>query len=37
MKIRTSIKKICNKCKILKRFNIIYVICSNLKHKQKQG
>ncbi|HOX09301.1 MAG TPA: 50S ribosomal protein L36 [Candidatus Omnitrophota bacterium] len=37
MKVRSSIKKICEKCKIVKRRGIIYVICSNPKHKQRQG
>jgi len=38
MKIRPSIKKICNDCKIVKRQGRIYVICKkNPKHKQRQG
>jgi large subunit ribosomal protein L36 len=37
MKIRSSVKKICNKCKIIKRKRIVMVICENPKHKQKQG
>ncbi|MFH0791783.1 MAG: 50S ribosomal protein L36 [bacterium] len=37
MKVRSSVKKICNKCKIVKRQGRIYVICSNPKHKQSQG
>lgn len=37
MKVRSSIKKICDKCKIVKRRGINYVICSNPKHKQRQG
>jgi large subunit ribosomal protein L36 len=37
MKIKSSIKKICNKCIIIKRFGILRVLCTNLKHKQKQG
>ncbi|OGX28753.1 MAG: 50S ribosomal protein L36 [Omnitrophica WOR_2 bacterium RIFCSPLOWO2_12_FULL_51_24] len=37
MKVRSSIKKICEKCKIVKRRGIIYVICTNPKHKQRQG
>ena len=34
MKVRPSVKPICEKCKIIKR---IMVICENPKHKQKQG
>jgi len=37
MKVRPSIKKICDKCKIIKRKGILYVICENQKHKQRQG
>jgi large subunit ribosomal protein L36 len=37
MKVRASIKKICNKCKIIKRKGILRVNCSNPRHKQKQG
>jgi large subunit ribosomal protein L36 len=36
MKIRTSIKKICINCIILKRKKILRIICSTLKHKQRQ-
>jgi len=37
MKVRASVKKICSKCKIVKRKGRVYVICENPKHKQKQG
>ncbi len=37
MKVRSSIKKICNNCKIVKRKGVLYVICTNPKHKQRQG
>jgi len=37
MKVRASVKKICPKCKIVKRKGIIRVICENPKHKQRQG
>jgi len=37
MKVRSSVKKICAKCKIVRRRGIVMVICSNPKHKQKQG
>ncbi|PJE57733.1 MAG: 50S ribosomal protein L36 [Candidatus Portnoybacteria bacterium CG10_big_fil_rev_8_21_14_0_10_38_18] len=37
MKVRTSVKRICNKCKIVRRKGRIYVICTNPKHKQRQG
>ncbi|HPP87583.1 MAG TPA: 50S ribosomal protein L36 [bacterium] len=37
MKVRASVKKICDKCKIIKRKKVVRVICANKKHKQKQG
>ena len=37
MKVRPSVKKICEKCKIIKRKGKIMVICENPKHKQRQG
>jgi len=37
MKMRASVKKICDKCKIVKRKGVVYVICTNPRHKQKQG
>ena len=37
MKVRSSIKKICNKCQIIRRSGILRVICENPKHKQRQG
>ena len=30
-------KKICEKCKVIKRKGKIMVICENPKHKQRQG
>lgn len=37
MKVRASVKPICQKCKILKRNGVVRVMCSNPKHKQRQG
>lgn len=37
MKVRSSIKRICEHCKIVRRKRYVYVICSNPKHKQRQG
>ncbi|MFH1435196.1 MAG: 50S ribosomal protein L36 [Pseudomonadota bacterium] len=37
MKVRSSVKKLCNKCKIIIRKGIVRVICSNPRHKQRQG
>ncbi|MCK4810608.1 MAG: 50S ribosomal protein L36 [Candidatus Omnitrophica bacterium] len=37
MKVKASVKKICDKCQIIKRKGVIRVICKNPKHKQRQG
>ncbi len=37
MKVRSSVKKICAKCKLIKRGRVLRVICENPKHKQRQG
>ncbi|MBI2623554.1 MAG: 50S ribosomal protein L36 [Candidatus Liptonbacteria bacterium] len=37
MKVRSSVKRICSKCKVVKRRGKIYVTCANPKHKQRQG
>ncbi len=37
MKVKSSVRKICDKCKIIKRAGVVRIICSNPKHKQKQG
>ena len=37
MKVRSSVKPICEKCKIIRRKGSIRVICENPKHKQRQG
>ena len=37
MKVRPSVKKICKNCKIVRRRGVVYVICSDPRHKQRQG
>ena len=37
MKVRPSVKKMCDKCKIIRRLGKVYVICENPRHKQRQG
>ena len=37
MKVRPSVKKMCDKCKVIKRKGVIRVISENPKHKQTQG
>ena len=37
MKVRPSVKKMCDKCEIIRRHGTVYVICENPRHKQRQG
>jgi len=38
MKVRASVKKICDKCVVIRRKGVVRVICSaNKRHKQRQG
>jgi large subunit ribosomal protein L36 len=37
MKVRSSVKKICNKCKVIRRKGVVHIRCVNPKHKQRQG
>lgn len=37
MKVRSSVKPMCDKCKVIKRDGKVMVICQNKKHKQVQG
>jgi large subunit ribosomal protein L36 len=37
MKVQPSVKKICDKCKVIRRHGRVMVICENVRHKQRQG
>ena len=37
MKVRPSVKPMCEKCKIIRRRGVVLVICQNPRHKQRQG
>lgn len=38
MKVRSSVRRICNSCKVIRRKGKVRVICAaNPKHKQVQG
>lgn len=37
MKVRPSVKKMCDKCKIIRRKGVVRVICIDPRHKQRQG
>jgi large subunit ribosomal protein L36 len=38
MKVRPSVKRICDQCKLIRRHGRVMVICSkDPRHKQRQG
>jgi large subunit ribosomal protein L36 len=38
MKVKASVKRLCEHCRVVKRKGIVRVICkSNPRHKQRQG
>lgn len=37
MKVRASIKRLCEHCKVVRRKGVLRIICSNPRHKQRQG
>ena len=38
MKVRTSVKPVCEGCSVVKRTGVVYIICKkNPRHKQRQG
>ena len=37
MRVQASVKKICRKCKLVRRKGVVRVICTDPRHKQRQG
>jgi large subunit ribosomal protein L36 len=37
MKVRPSVKRLCAKCKVVRRRGVVRVVCPNARHKQRQG
>ncbi len=37
MKVRASVKKICKNCKVVRRQGVVRILCTNPRHKQRQG
>ena len=37
MKVRASVKKMCVKCKLIRRKGVLRIICKDPNHKQRQG
>jgi large subunit ribosomal protein L36 len=37
MKVKSSIRRLCEDCRIIRRHGRVRVICKNPRHKQVQG
>jgi large subunit ribosomal protein L36 len=37
MKVAASVTKRCDNCRIIRRKGVVRVICTNPRHKQRQG
>jgi large subunit ribosomal protein L36 len=37
MKVKASIAKRCENCKVVRRKGVVRIICKNPRHKQRQG
>ena len=37
MKVSASVKKICRNCKVIRRKGVVRIICTDPRHKQRQG
>lgn len=37
MRVRASVKKLCRNCKTIRRRGVLRVICTDPRHKQRQG
>ncbi|MCX7181232.1 50S ribosomal protein L36 [Methylophilus sp. 3sh_L] len=37
MRVRASVKTLCRNCKVVRRRGVVRIICSDPRHKQRQG
>lgn len=37
MRVTPSVQRRCQKCQVIRRHGTVRVVCSNPKHKQRQG
>lgn len=37
MKVRVSVKRMCNNCRVIRRKGVLRILCKNVRHKQRQG
>ncbi|MCW0221004.1 MAG: 50S ribosomal protein L36 [Prosthecobacter sp.] len=37
MRVRSSVKPLCELCRVIRRKGVVRVVCKNPRHKQRQG
>ncbi|MCX8519262.1 MAG: 50S ribosomal protein L36 [Methylophilaceae bacterium] len=37
MRVRASVKTLCRHCKVVRRRRVVRIVCSDPRHKQRQG
>lgn len=37
MRVRASVKALCRNCKVVRRRGVVRIICTDPRHKQRQG
>ena len=37
MRVQASVKRLCRNCKTIRRKGVVRVICTDPRHKQRQG
>ncbi len=37
MKVRASVKKMCRNCTVVRRSGVVRILCTDPRHKQRQG
>ena len=37
MRVRASVKALCRNCKVFRRRGVVRIICTDPRHKQRQG
>ncbi|MEI8363238.1 MAG: 50S ribosomal protein L36 [Methylophilaceae bacterium] len=37
MRVRASVKPLCRNCKVVRRRGVVRIICTDPRHKQRQG
>ena len=37
MRVRPSVKPLCETCRVIRRKGVVRIVCKNPRHKQRQG